>query len=114
LRTGQPVEELAQLTEGNGKEDVELVRQLVVDRPRGSAVLCTDGDVLTEPVVAMSDEYWMDLGPAPSQEKASISQLGVDGDGQSALRTFLHLAAQPSSAVPLRRSSDGRDRSECF
>jgi hypothetical protein len=81
LGTGTPVEELTQLTEGNGKEAVALVRRLVEDRLRESAVLCTHGDVLTDILVALSDEYLIDLGPAPRQEKGSIWQLGVEGDG---------------------------------
>jgi hypothetical protein len=64
---GVKVEDVDELAEGAGSSALSLVRSLV-DQP---IALCTHGDVIPDVLVALADEYRLDLGPAPHQAKGS-------------------------------------------
>jgi 8-oxo-dGTP diphosphatase len=64
---GLEIEVTEDLAEGAGPRAVSLVQSLADDK----VALCTHGDVIPEILVALADEYRLDLGSKPRQAKGS-------------------------------------------
>jgi broad specificity phosphatase PhoE len=84
---GLEVEADPALAEGTGDSALLLARAVLADL-EGAVALCTHGDVIPEVLVGLADEYHLDLGAAPRQEKGSVWYIDVE-DGKCLSARYL-------------------------
>ena len=72
------IEQRPGLAEGQTRQAVELFHSLLAEPAGRGVVLCSHGDVVDTLLFLLTDEYGLDLGPAPRAQKGSTWHISVE------------------------------------